>query len=319
MGGWVIRHGYLLLIVPAVFAGSVRAAECPPGRVIDKVEETEDAVRTFCKCDVDRVPHGRACIYRTPTVDPAFFVSPEHAAFVRAELERLRVKRAKIAAQFAKLEQLRADQDRYLQEMGEMREQVMYDGLSDLLSVVSSKVVADGIPGLSPTDARELTTGLRLMKTAVDVESTELAGDNRDRARRKAIDACKTALGTLATLTMPDSYRDPIKRTIDATAESIKAADVNWKAADAPMRQRVVTALDGIAAITGAIVPLVGTARSGVNAAGNAIVLWHIQNDKESIVEALVSSQRARLAYDNRLAATDEMIRFYEVEAKKFQ
>jgi hypothetical protein len=69
--------------------------------------------------------------------------------------------------------------------------------------------------------------------------------------------------------------------------------------------QRALTALDGMAEITAALPP-VGVMRSGVNAAGNAIVYWHIQNDKESIVEALVSSQRAKLAYDDRLAATDE-------------
>jgi hypothetical protein len=34
-------------------------------------------------------------------------------------------------------------------------------------------------------------------------------------------------------------------------------------------------------------------------------------------VNALVSVQRARLAADQRVAATKEMIRFYEIELKK--
>jgi uncharacterized protein YigA (DUF484 family) len=314
----ILQQGYLLFVFAmTALSTPAGAAECPPGRVVQKVVESEDSTQTFCKCDVGHIPRGRACIRKMPEVDPAFFVSAEHASFVRAELERLRAKRAKIAAQLAKLEQLRSEQDRYLQEMGLMREQVMYDGLSDMLSVVSSKVVLDRIPGLSPADARELTAGLRLMKTVIDAVAMEQAGPDRDRARRKALDASKTALGTIATLTIPDSYKDAFKKTIDATLESIKASDANWKAVDAPMRARVVKALDGMAAITGALVPPVGVARSGINAAGNAIVYWHIQNDKESIVEALVSSQRAKLAYDNRLSATDEMIRFYEVEVRK--
>lgn len=316
MRSWLLKHGYLLLVLTAlpIPAG---AAECPPGRVVQKVVQSEDAIQTFCKCDVGYIPRGRVCIRKLPEVDPAFFVSVEHASFVRAELERLRAKRARIAAQLAKLEQLRSDQDRYLEEMGRMREQVMYDGFGGLLSVLSSKIFLDRIPGLSTTDARELTAGLRLMKTAIDAVAMEQAGPDRDRARRKALDACKTALGTIAALTVPDGYKDQFKKTIDAAFESIKAADTNWKAVDAPMRDRVTKALDGVASITGALVPPVGMAWSGINATGNAIVYWQIQNDKESISEALVSSQRAKLAYDNRLAATDELIGFYEVEAAK--
>src|SRR5215467_12873787 len=175
----IFPYGCLLFVV-TVLATPAGAAECPPGRVVDKVVETQDERQTFCKCDFDRVPQGRACIHKMPEIAPGFFVSPEHAAFVRAELARLRAKKAKIAAQLAKLNQLRADQSRYLQELGEMREQVMYDGLSDLLSLASSKVVLDRIPGLSAADARELTAGLRLMKTAIDAVAMEQAGPDRE-------------------------------------------------------------------------------------------------------------------------------------------
>lgn len=316
-----VRLGGLLLVFSTLVIAPVQAAECPPGRIVKGVETTESAThittQTACGCAPNHVPRNRVCIPRMPEIDPAFFVSAEHASFVRSELERLRGKRARITLQLTKLEQLREQQDRYLQEMGRMREQVLYDGLSDLLSVASSKVFLDLIPRLSAADARELAAGLRLMKTSIDAVAMEQAGPDRDRARKKALDVSKTALGTLASLTMPESYRDALKKTIDATFETIKASDANFKAVDAPMRERVVKALDGMAAITGALVPLVGAIRSGVNAAGNGYVYWHIQNDKESIVEALVSAQRAKLAYDNRLVATDEMIKFYEVEARR--
>lgn len=321
MRSWSVRLGGLLLVFSTFVIAPVQAAECPPGRVVKDVKTSESATHitteTACGCAPNHVPRNRVCIPRMPVVDPAFFVSAEHESFVRSELERLRGKRARITLQLTKLEQLRERQDRYLQEMGRMREQVMYDGLSDLLSVASSKIFLDRIPGLSAADARELAAGLRLMKTAIDAVAMEQAGADRDRARKKALDVSKTALGTLASLTMPESYRDALKKTIDATFEAVKASDANFKAVDAPMRERVVKALDGMAAITGALVPPVGAARSGINAAGNAYVYWHIQNDKESIVEALVSAQRAKLAYDNRLVATDEMIKFYEVEARR--
>ena len=51
------------------------------------------------------------------------------------------------------------------------------------------------------------------------------------------------------------------------------------------MRERVLKGLDSIAAITGVVFPPIGAARSTINAtgnaAGNALVYWHIQNDKE--------------------------------------
>jgi len=325
MRGWSVRLGGLLLVFSTFVIAPVQAAECPPGRIVKGVETTESAThittQTACGCAPNHVPRNRVCIPRMPEIDPAFFVSAEHASFVRSELERLRGKRARITLQLTKLEQLREQQDRYLQEMGRMREQVLYDGLSDVLTLASSKVLLDRIPGLSSRDASELAAGLRTMKAAVDAVAMGQAGPDRDRALKKALDASKTALGTLATLTIPESQKDAFKKTIEVTFETIKAADTNWKAADAPMRERVVKALDSMAAITGAVVPPIGAARSAINATGNAegnaYVYWHIQNDKESIVEALVSAQRAKLAYDNRLVATDEMIKFYEVEARR--
>ena len=293
--------------------------------MVKGVERTESAThtttRTACGCAPNHVPRGRVCIHRMPEVDPAFFVSAEHASFVRSELERLREKRAKITAQLAKLEQLREQQDRYLQEMGRMREQVMYDGLSNLLSLGSSKVLLDRIPGLSPRAASELATGLRALKITVDAAAMAQAGPDRERARKKALDVSKTALGALAGVAVPESHKEAFRKLIELTFETIKVADTDWKGADASMRERAVKAADSIAAITGVFMPQVGAARSVINAtgnaAGNAYVYWHIQNDKESIVEALVSAQRAKLAYDNRLVATDEMLKFFEVEARR--
>ena len=157
MRSWSVWLGGLLLVFSTFVIAPVQAAECPPGRIVKGVETTDSAThtttRTACGCAPDHVPRGRVCIPGMPAIDPAFFVSAEHASFVRSELERLREKRTKIAAQLAKLEQLREQQDRYLQEMGRMREPVMYDGLSNLLSIGSSKVFLDRIPGLSPRDA----------------------------------------------------------------------------------------------------------------------------------------------------------------------
>jgi len=316
---WIGLFGCVVLV--AAQSQPARSADCPPGRIVDHIEktetETETKTQTFCKCAPGHIPRGQVCVDKLPEIDPAFFFSSDHAAFVRSELERLKAKRARLVLQLTRLERLRSDQNRYLQEMGEMRERVLYDGLSDLFSIMASDAVLRQIPGLSPTDESEIAGVARLLKTSIDAAAVEEAGPDRDRARRKALDASKTALGAIAKLTIPDNYKDVLKKVVDASFETVKAADQNWRAVNQPLGDRVAKALDGFAAITGAVVPPIGAARSAINVAGGAIVYWHIQNDKESIVETLVSSQRAKLAYDNRLVATEEMIKFYEVELGK--
>jgi hypothetical protein len=74
MRSWVLQHGCLFFVLTALPAPT-RAAECPPGRVVQKVVTTEDAIQTFCKCDVGYIPRDRVCIHKLPEVDPAFFVS----------------------------------------------------------------------------------------------------------------------------------------------------------------------------------------------------------------------------------------------------
>jgi hypothetical protein len=121
----------------------------------------------------------------------------------------------------------------------------------------------------------------------------------------------------LAKLAAPTKEKEALSKVIEASFEAIKASNANQSAGEKPLVERMATALDGIAAIAGAVYAPLGAARSSVHATGGAIVLWKIQQDKESLVNALVSVQRARLAADQRVAATKEMIRFYEIELKK--
>ena len=128
---------------------------------------------------------------------------------------------------------------------------------------------------------------------------------------------CSSDLTAIGSLLAPKEYRDKLAVVFAVSAESVKAVDRSSRAVDEPMRQRVVKALDGLAGIAGAYVPEVGAARSAIDAIGSAYVIYRINSDKEAIVQALVSAQHAKLACDQRLAATEQQVNFFEIELKK--
>lgn len=300
-----------------LFVSSPVFAQCPPGAQQLRVERVGDEERTLCKCLPGYVQRQGQCILKLPTIDPAFFVSTEHAALVKDELNRLRARKDRLERQLSDLDQLREEQDGYLQHMGEMREQLVYDCVADVLAVVSTTELLTQIPGISTQDAQVIAGAAKLFKAAVDGVASAQAGQDRKRAREKALDAHASLLSQIAKTVAPQKEKEALSKFIEASFEVVKAMDANQKVDGAQLTERVAKALDGIAAVAGAIYGPLGAARSAVHAAGAGIVLWRIEHDKQSLVDALVSSQRARLAAQQRLVTTNELIKFYEVENKK--
>ncbi len=299
----------VLLSVPVM-------GQCPPGAEQVGVERVGDEIRRSCKCLPGYVQRQGHCIPKPPTVDPSFFVSAEHAAFLSSELLRLRGRSARLEKQLADLEKLRDQQDGYLQQMGEMREQLVYDCVSDVLAVVSTTELLTKIPGISVQSAEGIAAAGKLFKSAVDAVASAQAGQDRQRAREKALDAHAGLLSQIAKTVGSQKEKEALSKFVEASFEVLKAVDANQKA-DAQLVERVAKAMDSVAAVAGAVYAPLGAARSGVHAVGAGIVLWRIEHDKQSIVDALVSSQRARLAAQQRLVATNELINFYEIESKK--
>lgn len=282
-----------------------------------RVERTAEEVRTYCKCLPDHVGRNGQCVPKLPAVEPAFFTSPEHAVFIQEELTRLRSRQERLEKQLENLESLSEKEDAYLQEMGEMREQVLYDGVGDLLSVVSTKEFLGVVPKLSAGNAEDLGKAAKLMKSAVDSLAAAQSGKDRERQREKSVDAAGTSLALLARVAAPPARKEALSKLIEVSAETLKFSAA-WKSGEGSLSiELVAKTLDNLAAIAGAVYEPLGAARASVQATGAGIVIWHIQTDKQAIVEALVSAQRAKLAADQRLAATREMIRFYETELKK--
>lgn len=304
------------LLVILLLCGSA-FGDCPPGSTQVGVERNGDEEVTLCKCLKGYVGRGNQCVPKAPVVDPAFFVSRDHSEFVANELKTLRSRQERLEKQLKDLDKLSEEQNEYLQQMGELREQVVYDAIGDLLGVVSTTELLTKIPGVSLQAADDFADVAKVFRASVEVLASAQAGPDRERARDKAIDAHGTSLSQLAKLAAPTKEKEALSKFIEASFEAIKASNANQKAADKPLTERVATALDGLAAIAGAVYAPLGAARSSVHATGGAIVLWKIQQDKESLVNALVSVQRARLAADQRLAATREMIKFYEIELQK--
>jgi hypothetical protein len=158
---------------------------------------------------------------------------------------------------------------------------------------------------------------MKLFKGAVDAVALAQAGQDRQRAREKALDAHGALLGQLAKMIGPAKEKEALSKLIEASFEAVKAMDANQKADGAQLGERVAKALDSVAAIAGIAYAPLGAARSAVHATGAGIVLWRIEHDKQSLVDALVSSQRAKLAAQQRLVTTNELIKFYEIETKK--
>ena len=300
-----------------LFLSSPVLGQCPPGAQQLRVEQVGDEVRTLCKCLPGYVQRQGQCVLKLPTIDPAFFVSAEHAAFVNDELQRLRARKERLDRQLANLEQLREEQDGYLQQMGEMREQLVYDCVSDVLAVVSTTELLTQIPGVSAQDAHVISGAAKLFKSAVDAVASAQAGQDRHRAREKALDAHASLLSQIAKMVGPQKEKEALSKFVEASFELVKAMDANQKVEGAQLTERVAKALDGIAAVAGAVYSPLGAARSAVHATGAGIVLWRIEQDKQSLLDALVSSQRAKLAAQQRLATTNEAIKFYEIESKK--
>lgn len=298
------------------FSSTVRG-DCPPGSHPVLVERIGDEKHTSCKCREGYVVRGGQCVLKMPTVDPAFFVSKDHVALINDELQRLRARKERLEKQLKSLEQLREEQDGYLQQIGEMRQQLVYDCVGDVLAVVSASELLTKIPGLSLKSAEQLSRTLKAFKVAVDSMALAESGTDKQRAFEKTMDTRATTLSVIANMAAPAKEKEALSKFVESSYEVIKASEPNQYKEDKPLVERVAKALDGVAAITGALYWPVGVARSSVHAAGSGIVLWRIQHDKDSLVEALVSSQRAKLAADQRLATTNERIKFYEVELKK--
>ena len=281
------------------------------------MERSSEEVRTYCKCLPEHVARNGQCVQKLPSVDPSFFTSPEHAAFIQGELARLRTRQERLEKQLEKLESLREKEDAYLQEMGEMREQVVFDGVGDVLSLAGSKEFLGAVPKLSAADAEGLSQATKLMNTAVDSLAAAQSGPDRERQREKSMDAAGGSLVLLARSAAPAAQKEAISKVMEVSVETLKFTAA-WKNGENHLSvEGVAKTLDQLAAIAGAVYEPLGAARASVQASGAGIVLWHIQTDKQAIVEALVSAQRAKLAADQRLAATQEMIRFYETELKK--
>jgi hypothetical protein len=295
------------------------SAECPPGSSLLGVSQSETQRTTSCQCAQTHVARNNQCVLKMPVVDPAFFVSPNHTAFINNELALLQSRKARFERELAKLDRLRERQGEYLAQMDEMREQIIYDSVGDLLGLVSSKAFVDRIPGLSPGDAAELERGTQALKAAVEGAPAALAGQDRSRAREKVVSAAGTTLSLVAKLSIPEKQKEVVVKLIEASAELVKTANTVRETRDMALRERTVKILDNLFGVAGAVYEPIGIARSTINVAGGTYVAWRIQGDKESIVEALVSSQRAKLAFDQRLAATNDLIKFYEIELKKGQ
>lgn len=300
-----------------LFLAAPALGGCPPGSTEVSVNRVGDQKLTKCKCLPGYVARQNQCVPQPPTVDPAFFVTPAHLAFIKGELQTLRSRQERLEKQLADLAKLRDQQDSYLQQMGEMREQLVYDCVGDILSVVSTTELLTKIPGISVHAAEEFAGATKVFKSAIDAVASAQAGQDRDRAREKALSAHGTLLGQLANMVVPEKEREALSKLIEASFEVVKAMDANQKADGQSVAVRVATALDGIVAVAGVAYAPLGAARSAVQATGAGIVLWKIQDDKQSLVDALVSSQRAKLAADQRLVATRESIKFYEIELRK--
>jgi len=312
-----IRAGVAASFVVVLLLCGSAFGDCPPGSAQVGLERNGDEEITLCKCLPGFVARGNQCVPKLPVADPAFFVSREHSEFIAKELKTLRSRQERLEKQLKGLDKLREEQNEYLQQMGELREQVVYDAVGDLLGVVSTTELLTKIPRVSLQTADDVADVAKAFKASVEALASMQAGPDRERARDKAIEAHQTSLSQLAKLAAPIKEKEALSKVIDASFEAIKASNANQKAADKPLVERVATALDGLAAIAGTVYAPLGAARSSVHATGGAIVLWKIQQDKESLVNALVSVQRARLAADQRLAATREMIKFYEIELQK--
>lgn len=306
--------GSILLLT--VLSPSV-LAECPPGSVEVRVERVGDEKRTTCQCQSGYVARQNQCVLKQPTVDPAFFVDPAHITFVQGELQTLRARQARLEKELGKLDQMRAEQDGYLQQMGEMREQLVYDAIGDTLAVVSTTELLTKVPGLAIQHADEIARAAKVFKAAVEALAHAQAGPDRQRAREKALDAHSTSLSLLANIALPEKQKEALSKLVEVSFEVVKAVDANRKADGIPLGERVRTTMDGIMGVAGAVYAPLGATRSLFNVTGAGIVLWKIQHDKESLVDALVSIQRARLAANQRLVTTRESIKFYESELKK--
>jgi hypothetical protein len=283
---------------------------------LDHVERSGDEERTYCKCLPGYFARGGQCVLKLPAVDPAFFSSPEQTAFLKAELVRLESRKEKLDEQIEKLNRLREGEGEYLRQMEEMREQLVFDSVGDVLSITASSEFLRSVPGISSNDANQISSTIKLMKAAIDALSYSQAGPDRERAREKALDVTGNCMSLLTKITVPAAKKQALSQMVEVSAEVIKGG-ANQMTDTLSLRERVVKALDSVASIAGAVYEPLGVPKAVVNTAGAAVVAWKINSDKESIIEALVSSQRAKLAIDQRLAGTEELINFYRVELKK--
>jgi len=308
-----IAGAVLFLFLPAVPA---RADDCPPGSVRIHVERTEDEERIACKCQPGYVARQRQCVPLLPTLSGSF-ISPDQIALIQRELNAARSRQERLSREIAKLDRLRQDEDDYLQEIGEIREQLLYDSVSDILSVVSNDELLSHVRLRSVQDAERLAQAAKALKASVDAVAAAQSGEERARRREKAYAAAGGALSVVAALSVPESEREALATAIEVSAEVMKAVDPARHENAARLRDRVARALDDLAGIAGAAYKPLAVGRSAVNLAGSAVVGWQLRTDKDAIVEALVSGQRAKLAADQRLAATESLIAFYETELRR--
>jgi len=298
-------------------AAPARAADCPPGATWAGERRSGDQIITTCKCSPNHKASNRQCVLKMPVISPDLFVEPTHVWFIERELAELRQRQTRLQAQMDKLNALKSKQNEYLQQMGEMRQQVIFDGVSSALKVVGSQEFVRQLKGISPGDAEMLVRSTTALKAAIDAVAQTQAGPDRERARAKAVEAASSALTAVGRLALPAAQREAISQLIDVSGETVKAVSSSQLAANEALGKRVAKAFEGAAGILGAVVPAIGVPVAAFETAAAGFVVYRIESDKEAIVNALVSAQRAKLACDQRLAATQDQIAFYEIELKK--
>lgn len=298
-------------------SGATRAADCPPGAAWAGERRSGDQVITSCKCSPDHKKSSQQCVLKMPVISPGLFVDPLHVWFIERELAELRQRQTRLQKQMDKLNALKSKQNEYLQQMGEMRQQVIFDGVSSALKVVSSQEFVRHLSGISPGDAEMLVRSTTALKAAIDAVAQTQAGPDRERARAKAVEAAASALTVVGRLALPPAQREALSQVIDVSGETVKTASSVQLTAGEALGKRVSKAFEGAAGILGAAVPAIGVPVAVFETAAAGFVVYRINSDKEAIVNALVSAQRAKLACDQRLAATQDQIAFYEIELKK--
>jgi hypothetical protein len=234
----------------------------------------------------------------------------------RAQLALLDQRRAGFERALDVVEHETEHQRETASEENALRDEMVQDLISDSLDTMQSKLFLDRIKAkyhLSNTDILRLKERLEKLKGGAELYASWDAArasaadpkdpDRADRYHEKLLAMQQVIINQTIGQEYEGKFGRKLSDFVNAQYEGLKGA--SSAPAAGTRYERIADKLDKVVNVVGAVVPELSSLHGGVNAVGDATVLYFVHGDSQSIRAAQQGLDRARELLKQKLQVID--------------